>query len=171
MKIASICTRRVVTVQANEPLDRAAALMREHHVGALVITTPSGEGLQVRGLVTDRDLVMHVLARGLNPAGLRIGELASPQVLSASEDDDVGRAIATMRKAGVRRLLVTDAQQRLSGIVSFDDIVQALAAQFAGLADVLGAGIDREAGEPPPTPPLPPTLQRIPAMGTAGWSL
>lgn len=171
MKIASLCTRRVVTVDANASLAQAAALMREHHVGALVVTTQTAEGLAVSGLVTDRDLVLDVLARGLDPAGRRIGALASATVASVAEDDDASTAIATMQRAGVRRLLVTDADGRLAGIVSIDDLLRGFANEFAGLAGVIRAGVDREAGETLPVPPLPTELLRIPAMGTAGWGL
>lgn len=168
MKIGSLCTRRVVTIDEDGTLAQAARLMREHHVGALVVTARSAQGLRIGGLVTDRDLVVEVLARGLDPASARIGELASTEIASVAEDDDLTQAIATMQGSGVRRLLVTDADQRLSGIVSLDDLVQACAGQIAGLADVVRAGLAREADEMGPTPPLPPGL-RVPAVGTAGW--
>ena len=169
MKIASLCTRRVVTVDANASLGQAAALMREHHVGALVVTAQTADGLAVSGLVTDRDLVLDVLARGLEPAGSRIGPLASATLASVSEDDDASTAIAAMQRAGVRRVLVADADGRLAGILSLDDLLRGFANQFAGLAGVIRAGIDREVSETLPTPPLPAGLLRIPAVGTAGW--
>jgi CBS domain-containing protein len=169
MKIGSLCTRRVVTIDEDGTLGQAAMLMREHHVGALVVTARTAQGLRIGGLVTDRDLVIEVLARGLDPAAGRIGELASTDIASVCEDDDLTQAIAAMQRAGVRRLLVTDAEQRLSGIVSLDDLVHACASQFTGLADVIRAGLDREVDDTNPTPPLPPTLLRIPAVGTAGW--
>lgn len=169
MKIGSLCTRRVVTVDANASLAQAAALMREHHVGALVVTAQSAEGLAVGGLVTDRDLVLDVLARGLDPAGSRIGALASATVASVAEEDDASTAIVAMQSAGVRRLLVTDVDGRLAGIVSIDDLLRGFANQFAGLAGVIRAGIDREVSETLPVPPLPSGLLRVPAVDTAGW--
>lgn len=169
MKVAPLCTRRVVTIDANASLGEAAALMREHHVGALVVTAQTADGVAVHGLVTDRDLVVDALARRLDPVGSRIGALASNPPASVGEDDDATTAIATMRRAGVRRLIVTDAEQRLAGIVSFDDLMRGYAGEFANLASVIRAGLDREASESTPLPPLPTNLLRIPAVGTAGW--
>jgi len=169
MKIANLCTRRVVIIDAHASLAQAATLMREHHVGALVVTSQGDEGLSVLGLVTDRDLVLNALARELDPADSRIGTLASTTLASVSEDDDVRAAITTMQRAGVRRLLVTDADGRLDGIVSLDDVVQGFANEFAALAGVIRSAMDREVSETRPTPPLPANLLRIPSVGTAGW--
>lgn len=169
MKIGSICSRRIVTIDAGATLGQAASTMREHHVGMLVVTETTAQGLHVNGLVTDRDLVIEALARGLDPAGGRIGELASTSIAAVTEDSDLSDAIAAMQQAGVRRLLVTDAEQGLTGILSFDDVVHACARQLTGLADVLRAGLERELVDSPPAPALPKNLMRIPAMGTAGW--
>lgn len=170
MKIGSICRRRVVTIDAASSLTQAAALMREHHVGALVVTSASAEGTHVRGIVTDRDLVIHVLARGSETAGVRVGELTGAAPFSVHEEDSLSDAIAAMKSHGVRRLLVTNSGERLCGILSLDDVVSACGDLIEGLAGVIRAGAEREvAAELPPAPPLPPTLLRIPAMGTAGW--
>lgn len=171
MKVAALCTRRVVTIDANASLGEAAALMREHHVGALVVTTQTAEGVAVQGLVTDRDLVVDALARHLDPSSSRIGAMASRPPASIREDDDATTAIAAMQRAGVRRLIVTDAHQRLAGIVSFDDLIRGSADAFANLASVIRAGLEHEAMDAAPVPPLPPRLLQIPAIGTAGWGL
>lgn len=169
MNIASICKRRIVTVDSAGTLEQAAGLMREHHVGALVVTTQTDEGgMRVAGVVTDRDLVVDVLARGLDVTGVRIGELTRGAVVSVAEDDDLVAAIAAMQDSGVRRLLVSDAERRLVGIVSLDDLMDACAREIDGLAKVIRSGIDREVTEADAAP-LPVPLLRIPAMGTAGW--
>lgn len=168
MNIGSICQRRIVGTDSASSLVEAAGLMRDHHVGALVVTTPTPEGLSVSGIVTDRDLVIEVLARGLDASRILIGELARERVVSVSQDDDLDDAIAAMHEGGVRRLLVTDGEEQLIGIVSFDDLMAACALSIDGLAKVIRSGIEPEAAEAAlPLPPLPPL--RIPAMGTAGW--
>jgi len=169
MKIGKLCRRRIVTVDATASLAHAATLMREHHVGALVVTSQSDEGVRVAGVVTDRDLVIDVLARALSPTGVAIGDLASQRIASVAESDDVETALEAMRANGVRRLLVTNAEQQLVGFVSLDDLTDACAAQIDSLAEVIRSGMEREVAETAATPPAPPLQLRVPAMGTAGW--
>lgn len=166
MNIGKLCKRRIVTIDRAGTLVQAAALMREHHVGALVVTMQTPEGAHVAGVVTDRDLVIDGLARGLAGGGVPVGELASERLVSVSEDDDLSSAIAAMREGGVRRLLVTDAELTLTGIVSLDDLMGACAGDLDGLAAVIGGGIEREVAETAAAPPAP---LRVPAMGTAAW--
>jgi len=169
MNTGSVCTRRVVSIDSRGTLAEAASLMRERHVGALVVTAQASDGLQVRGIVTDRDLVIDVLARGLDASAVRIGELVSGEVVSVPEEAELGSAIAAMQETGVRRVLVTNAAQQLIGIVSLDDVINVFAGQMAGLASVIRSGIEREVAEAAAAPPTPPLAVRIPAMGTAGW--
>ena len=169
MNIGTLCTRRIVTVNAASSLAEAATLMREHHVGALVVVTRSGQSESVSGVVTDRDLVLDVLTRRLGGADLCIGDLARERVATVCEDDDVETAIAVMQESGVRRLLVTDADRHLSGIVAFDDLIAACARTMWELAQIVRLGIEHEVahnGKPPPPAPI---GLRVPAVGTAGW--
>ncbi len=169
MNVGQICRRRIVTVDAAATPAQAAELMREHHVGALIVTMQTDEETGVVGVITDRDLVINVLARGLDAGAVEVGDLGGEQVVSVAEDDDVSRAINTMRTSGVRRLLVTNSEERLIGVVSLDDLVDACASDVDGLAQVIRAGIEREVAAASTAPPPEPLPLRIPAMGTAGW--
>jgi CBS-domain-containing membrane protein len=169
MNIASICQRRVVTVDSASSLVVAATLMRDHHVGALVVTTVTPEGPRVAGVVTDRDMVINVLARGLDASGVNIGKLASERVASVNELDGLGDALDTMQASGVRRLLVTDIEERLVGIVSLDDLMAACATQIAGVAKVVRSGLEREVTAATTTAEVARPVLRVPAVGTAGW--
>ena len=83
MNVESICTRDVVSLDGNEPLQRAALLMREHHVGAIVVTASRDDEVHVLGVVTDRDLVIEVLARGGDASQVPVQRLVQgPPVLS-----------------------------------------------------------------------------------------
>lgn len=164
MNISSICRRRIVTIDAADTLTQAASLMREHRMSALVVTCPGRDGPHVVGLVTDRDLVVDVLAIGLEPSSVTVGALASPEIVSVTEDDGVDSALALMRDSGVSRLLVVDEQRQLTGIVALDDLVEACVDLVSGLGQVIHRGIERETAHAAPLP-VPPVL-RIPAIGT-----
>ncbi|HWI81144.1 CBS domain-containing protein [Ramlibacter sp.] len=153
MNIASFCQRDVVTIEADASLRDAAGAMRERHVGALVVTDATAPS-RVAGVVTDRDLAIEVLARDLDAGSIRIGQLVRRAPVSVPGDGSLREAVAAMEQAGVRRLLVTGDDGRVIGFLSADDLVQALAAEVAGLARALRSGMERETAErPSATPP------------------
>jgi CBS domain-containing protein len=147
MSIAQICRREIVTIDAGASLREAATLMRSRHVGALVVTVVNGEHEQAVGVVTDRDLAIEILARDLNPGEVKVGQLASRRLASVPGSAGIAEAVAVMQKASVRRLLVTEQQGQLSGFVSADDLLDALAGELSGLAQALHIGIAREGAE------------------------
>jgi CBS domain-containing protein len=172
MNVGSICKRPIVTIDAGESLQRTAMLMREHHVGALVVIEASEDspGPRVKGVVTDRDLAIEVLARGGDVMQVPVGRLAQSHLASVPEEADLIDAVALMRTRGVRRLLVSDAEGLLVGLLSFDDLLPACVAPLAGLADVLRAGLEREVAERGAiAAPVRPVL-RVPIMGSVGWT-
>ena len=158
MKIASFCQHEFVTIHAQEFLRSAAALMREQHVGALVVID-SANPPQVLGVVTDRDLAIEVLARELNVATMRIGEIASNSLVAVAASASVHEAVSAMEASGVRRLLVTEEDGSVTGFVSADDLIGAIASELGSLASALRNVIIRESAEraalsTPPTRPV-----------------
>lgn len=149
MAIGELCTRTVVFVARDESCLVAARLMREHHVGSLVVVERSrAEGPCVpAGVVTDRDLVVGVMALGLDPARTPVEAAMRPEVVVARETDGVGRAIALMRAHGVRRLPVVDDSGALVGVLAADDLIELLGEELAGLAAMLGRAQRRERAE------------------------
>lgn len=146
MDIATVCQRHVVTVTATASLCQAALLMRNQHVGALVVTD-SVETERVLGVVTDRDLAIEVLAR--DPDGLvrSVGDIASRSLVSVAGTASVQDAVDAMERSGVRRLLVTDHGHDVIGILSADDLVEAIAIELSALAAALRSGVTRERTE------------------------
>jgi CBS domain-containing protein len=150
MNIAAICQRDIVTVDADASLRDAATAMRERHVGAVVVTDAAAPS-RVAGVVTDRDLAIEVLARDLDASSIRIGQLVRRAPVSVPGSGSLREAVAAMEQAGVRRLLVTGDDGRVIGFVSADDLIEAMAAEVAGLARALRSGLVRENAERPPT--------------------
>ncbi|HET7730603.1 MAG TPA: CBS domain-containing protein, partial [Usitatibacter sp.] len=125
----------------------AAAAMRRFHVGALLVVEKTEPHPEVVGIVTDRDLVLHALAEGLNVRKVAVEKVMTPVVASVAESADVLEALERMRDAGVRRLLVTTGQGDPAGILSIDDIVDGLAAELASAAALMKTEISREVAE------------------------
>ena len=167
MTIATICRREIITIDSTASLRDAATLMREHHVGALVVTVQSAGHEQVVGLITDRDMAIEILARDLNPADVKVGQLASRKLASVPGTAGIGEAVTIMQRAGVRRLLVTEEGGRLAGFVSADDLLETLATQLGVLAAALRSGIAREGAERGSIPPARPRPVFL-AHGTPG---
>jgi CBS domain-containing protein len=163
MKIADICTRELVMADKDASLQQAAALMRQHHVGTLVVIANAAEGIQVVGIVTDRDVVIEAVARGLDVKQTSIGRLAENKLAVVPDTATIEEAIGAMKKRGVRRLLVANEGGQLSGIVSLDDLLDAVAHDVAELARIGRSGIERESAERAPLPAEQPRTVHIPA--------
>lgn len=146
MDLTSLCTREVVGIAAGSSLRDAAALMCDEHVGALVVMT-GDEPPQVVGIVTDRDLTLEVLGRGETGADVRIGHLAKSPPMAVRANATLREAITAMEQEGVRRLLVVDDDGGVVGLLSSDDLFEALSQEFESLVGALRKGIQREKAE------------------------
>lgn len=147
MNINKLCMRPIVSIDASATLRQAATLMREQHVGALVVRATGGEHPVAVGIVTDRDLAIEVLARDLVPSDVSVASIASRKLVAVRGSAGVTEAVGVMAEHGVRRLLVTDDEGQLTGIVSVDDILESLASDLHGLAASLRVGMARESIE------------------------
>jgi CBS domain-containing protein len=120
----------------HETLVEAARKMADLGVGSLPIC---GDDNRLKGMVTDRDIVVKVLAKGKNPAEVKAGELAQGEAVTIGADDDAREILRTMGSHQVRRLPVIDGQ-RLVGIVAVADVARALPDQPVGdLIDAISA--------------------------------
>lgn len=124
MTIGEICNRSVVIVEAETTVSDAAAVMREAHVGSVVIVRGLQGARRPTGLVTDRDIVVEVVARRLDPATLRVGEIVTRPIQVIDEGKSVGDALDVMRAQGVRRLPVVNNDGTLVGIATLDDLLE-----------------------------------------------
>ena len=136
MRIGEICTREVVFCDPETSVVEIARLLRNHHVGDLIVAEKGRSGLAPIGLVTDRDLVVKVLAEGVAPDRLVAADLMTRRVVTAVESADVHEAIERMRGEGIRRLPVVDGSGALIGILSADDVTELLAEELTDLARI-----------------------------------
>jgi CBS domain-containing protein len=136
MNVAEICVRDVVTVRESDELSKAAGLMRERHVGYLVVVEPKvGESGSVPiGVLTDRDIVVGVVAKDTDPRTLRVGDLMTRQPVVVNENATLSQALGEMRNIGVRRIPVVRRGGVLVGVLSLDDILSAISEELLGVA-------------------------------------
>ncbi len=136
MRVAEISTVNTVFCAGDETVQGAALLMRKHHVGDVVVVE-QGNGMRVPlGIITDRDIVVSVIALGLDPASLLVSDIMSDELLTANEDDDVNETIDRMRLRGIRRVPVVNVAGQLAGIVSVDDMLEFLAEEMGELSRI-----------------------------------
>lgn len=137
MAIGEICNREVVIVQRDTTIQEAAKLMRSHHVGALVVVREVAGKRHPVGLVTDRDLVIEVLATELDASVITVGDIMLPKPAIVPETTGVFEAIQFMRDKAVRRLPVVDEYGALIGIVTLDDLLSLLADELSQLSTLV----------------------------------
>lgn len=139
-----LCTRKTVIAYRKTGLNEAARLMREVHVGSLVVVEETVAGRLTVGLLTDRDIVTAVVARDLNPSSLTVGDVMSADPLTVREADSVLDVLAAMRRKGVRRLPVTDSKGVLLGMITLDDVLGVVAEQLQALVAAIESEQQRE---------------------------
>ena len=147
MGVGEICSREVVFARRNESVAQAARLMREHHVGSVVVADERNGRRFPVGILTDRDIAVGVVALGLD-AEKRNVETAMPAgLVCVRESDGLGRALALMRAQGVRRLPVIDSGGALVGVLSADDVLEVISEELYCLAAMAAHGERRERDE------------------------
>src|SRR5512134_1924649 len=136
MQAGEICNREVIVVKREVSVREAAALMRQYHVGDLVVVEERAGNRAPVGIVTDRDIAIEVVAMGVDPVAVTVGEIMGPDLITAGEKDTVYDTLQRMRQHGVRRIPVVDAQGGLAGIVSLADLLEFLAEEISSLSNV-----------------------------------
>ncbi len=142
MSILRICTREPVYIDQQAGIVEVARLLRQHHVGSVIVV--DGQGRPV-GIVTDRDIVIEVIAEEVPIDSVCVRDIMSPQLLTVREDAGIEEVLDRLREAGVRRAPVVDGEGLLSGIVSLDDILRHLSEEIYTLSRVIDREQDLEA--------------------------
>lgn len=145
MRVGDLCNGEVVIARTGTPVVAAARLMREHHVGSLIIISDRPETRVPVGMLTDRDIVVAVVAKEIDPRGLTVDEIMSADVLTAHEDVDSSDALRMMRQKGVRRLPIVGQDGGLVGILTLEDILELAGEEIANSARIPTGERAREA--------------------------
>ena len=137
MPIGEICNREVVVAWRNDTALEASRLMRQHHVGN-VLVVDDHNGVQVPvGIVTDRDLIMEIMAPELDGATITVGDIMLRELVTVKESTGVFEAIQYMRQKAVRRLPIVDESGGLVGILTLDDLLELLSEEFHEIAKLV----------------------------------
>ena len=134
LSAGDVCNRIITIADRSLSVVRAAQLMRDHHVGSLVIVDESAAGRLVVGMLTDRDIVTSVVAMEVDPSTLVVEDVMSSDVVTALEDASVSELLRTMRRKGLRRLPVVTAGGALIGLVTLDDLLSLMSEQLREMA-------------------------------------
>lgn len=142
-RLKDFATALVAVVEPETSALVAAQLMRQHHIGALVVVSAHEQTRPV-GILTDRDLVLGLMAEGLDPAVFTVGDIMSVELVQASINMDAMEAVQLMRAHRLRRLILVNDDGQLSGIATMEDVLAQLTRELAGLAAAVLGARDRE---------------------------
>jgi len=134
MKVGQYCKRAVVAIASSADAAEAAKLMRAEHVGFLIVYREGDELQRPVGVLTDRDLVLGVMARDVDPHSVTVDDVMTRQPLIANESDEFGDMLQAMRMTGVRRVPVVDVRGALIGIRAIDDAIDVITGLMCDLA-------------------------------------
>lgn len=144
MGIGEICNREVVVTGRDTSVNELAALMREFHVGDLVVVDDR-DGIRIPvGIVTDRDIVVGVIGNKVAPEEVIAEEIMSTPVATVREDEGLFETLQCMRQHGVRRLPVVNKEGVLVGIMALDDLIELIAEELSAMAKVIRREQEKE---------------------------
>jgi len=135
MNVGTICSRRIVSAPVSASLSEVVSMMQRERVGTVVVT--QGEADRVAGVITDRDIVRAQLEHVADFSQLSTAATMSADPLLLSAEADIGDALRRMRQRSVRRAPVVDADGKLVGLLSVDDLLAQIAREITGLAAVV----------------------------------
>ena len=136
MTVGKFCTRSVVIAGKDSSIIEVSKLMREHHVGDVVVVRYDDDQRKPIGIITDRDIVVELLATDVSLDVVSVGDVMSFELVTARENDSIWDTMHLMRSKGVRRIPVVNDQGGLEGILTSDDLLELLAEELVMLAKV-----------------------------------
>jgi CBS domain-containing protein len=136
MRVGDYCKHGVVTVPTTADVTELAQTMRDEHVGFLIVVEDGDPNRKPQGVVTDRDIVLEVCARGVDPHSVTAADVMSRKPLVVHESDDLSEVVQAMRISGFRRVPVLTQAGALTGVIAMDDAIEVVA---GFLGDICGS--------------------------------
>lgn len=146
MNVGHYCNREVIIAYPEEAIPEAAKLMRQHHVGSLVVvkkvaedhTHDEGDTWRIPiGILTDRDIVVELIAEDVDLSAVTIGDVINRKLLMVNEEESLTEVLDRMKEKGVRRVPVTNKTDGLVGILALDDLIELYAEQLSHIVTVI----------------------------------
>ena len=136
MTVGKFCNREVIIAEKNITVTEVAKLMRQHHVGDVVVVDSSGGKTKPIGILTDRDVVIELIACDVAPDSVSAGDVMSYELVTAREGDSIWDTLQKMRAKGIRRIPVVNETGELEGILSVDELLELFAEEINLLAKI-----------------------------------
>jgi CBS domain-containing protein len=150
MNIGQLCNRRVVDIGRDERVVEAARRMRSEHVGDLVVVEERAGRRVPVGVLTDRDIVVGLVAKEVDRLGeLNVEDLLTRDVVTANESDEITDVLARMQQQGIRRMPVVDPSGGLVGIFTLDDMFGQLYADLGAVVSLIRRERNQESRQRP----------------------
>lgn len=137
MSVGEFCNREVIVVKQDESVREAVKLMRTHHIGDVVIVAREGDASRPLGILTDRDVVLEILAEDVDIDSVNVGDVMSYELATIDESASLMDAVKLMQSKGVRRLPVVNGQGHLVGILTVDDLVEIVSEELGDVARLI----------------------------------
>ena len=145
MSVGDFCNREVVIATRNADIVLLAQLMREHHVGDIIVVDAAENGQNIpAGILTDRDIVLELIALEVPPDTVKAEDVMSRDLVLVREQDGLWDSLQLMQRKGVRRLVVVNNKGGLEGILTVDDFLQLLAEELHSLSKIPFKGMAKE---------------------------
>jgi len=144
MTVGEFCNREVVITTQEATIREVAKLMRQYHVGDVVIVDRSKTPPRPIGIITDRDIVVELIAAEVPLENVTVGDVMSFDLVTARERDGIWDTLQRMRTRGIRRVPVVNAEGGLEGILTVDDFLELFSEELLALARVPNREVARE---------------------------
>jgi CBS domain-containing protein len=133
MTLAECCSKDVVMASPDSSVVEAARLMEERNVGSIIVT----EEERPVGIITDRDIALRVIAQGKRPEETTIRDVMTPDPVTLNGNMEIFEAIEYVTREGIRRLPIVEADGRLVGIITLDDVIGILGKEMSNVSEAI----------------------------------